>query len=100
MKILKKIIDKKRKIFAIRVNLDPNTDDMWNIYNLMDIGDLITGTCSRRIQKETANYTSNEKRTITLTLKVKSFIFDGENDSLRIQGTNAKESRWIGMGVA
>jgi stalled ribosome rescue protein Dom34 len=49
MKILKKIIDKRRKIFAIRVNLDPNTDDMWNLYNLLDIGDKITGTCSRRI---------------------------------------------------
>lgn len=42
----------------------------------------------------------NEKKRITLTLKVKSFIFDGENDSLRIQGTNARENRFIGMGVA
>jgi stalled ribosome rescue protein Dom34 len=100
MKILKKIIDKRRKIFAIRVNLDPQTDDMWNIYNLLDVGDCITGTCTRRIQKETATSTMNEKKRITLTLKVKSFIFDGENDSLRIQGTNARENRFIGMGVA
>ena len=84
MKILKKVIDRKRKIFAIRVNLDPNTDDMWNIYNLLDVGDLVTGTCTRRVQKETATLIKNEKRSITLTLAIKSFIFDGENDSLRI----------------
>jgi stalled ribosome rescue protein Dom34 len=84
MKILKKVIDRKRKIFAIRVNLDPNTDDMWNIYNLLDVGDLVTGTCTRRVQKETATLVKNEKRSITLTLAIKSFIFDGENDSLRI----------------
>ena len=49
MKIVKKIIDKHKKIFAVRMNLDPHSDDIWNLYNLLAIGDSITGTCHRKV---------------------------------------------------
>ena len=49
MKILKKVINKKKKIFAIRLNLDIDTDDVWNIYNILSVGDIITGTVHRKV---------------------------------------------------
>lgn len=100
MKILKKVINWKKRIFAVRMNLDTNTDDVWNLYNLMSVGDLITGTCHRKIQKEfSSGLIKIDKRTITCTLEVKSFVYDTETDSLRINGVNATENKWIGMGV-
>ena len=51
MKIVKKVINYKKRVFAVRMNLDANTDDVWNVYNLLAIGDLVTGTCHRKVQK-------------------------------------------------
>ena len=31
---------------------------------------------------------------------IKSFVYDPENDSLRINGVNATENKWIGMGAS
>ena len=49
MRILKKVISHKKKVFAIKANLDPHTDDCWNIYNLLSVGDYLTGTVRRRV---------------------------------------------------
>ena len=68
MKILKKVINRKKKIFAIKVNLDEHTDDLWNIYNLMDIGDQVTGTCHRKIKWTTGTIEKQEKKVIHCTL--------------------------------
>ena len=97
MKILKKIINWKKKIFAVRMNLDADSDDVWNIYNLLSIGDYITGTCHRKVKKEGFGLTKIENNTFTATLQVNSFQYDAENDSLRVNGINAKENRNIAM---
>lgn len=99
MKIVKKVVNYKKKVFAVRMNLDSNTDDVWNVFNLLSIGDLVTGTCHRKVQKELNGLTKIEKKTITCTLLVKSFIYDTETDTLRISGVNATENKWIGMNV-
>ena len=52
MKILKKVINYKKKIFAVRMNLDKDSDDVWNVYNLLSINDYITGTVTRKVKKE------------------------------------------------
>jgi len=44
MKIIKKVINKKKKVFAVKFQLEENTDDLWNIYNLLAVGDLVSGT--------------------------------------------------------
>ena len=73
MKIIKKVIDWKKRVFLVTMNLDENTDDVWNIYNLLNTGDFITGTCHRKIQKETSNLIKVEKKIIRCTLRIKSF---------------------------
>ena len=100
MKIIKKVINYKKRIFAVRMNLDSHTDDVWNLYNLLSVGDLITGTCSRKVQKEMVGLTKIEKKTFVCTVLVKSFSYDAEIDSLRVNGINAKENKWIALGAS
>ena len=92
MTIVKRVVNKRKRVFAVRMNLDQNTDDVWNLYNLMSLGDLITGTCHRKIQKMAGAVKQIEKRTIRCTLRITSFWYDGDSDSIRIQGTNATEN--------
>ena len=100
MKILRKVVNRKKKIFAFKANLDANTDDVWNIYNLLSIGDHVTGTVSRKLVKVTGTLTSSILKSFTVTLQVLSFQYDGENDSLRIQGKCARENNFLGMGTS
>mmetsp|Transcript_14410 Transcript_14410/g.17211 ORF Transcript_14410/g.17211 Transcript_14410/m.17211 type:complete len:99 (-) Transcript_14410:1299-1595(-) len=97
MKIIKKVINFKKKIFAVRMNFDKDSDDIWNVYNLISLGDFITGTCHRKVKKEGTGLTKIENKTFSCTLQVKSYQYDAENDSLRINGINARENRNIGM---
>ena len=97
MKVVKKVINYKKKVFAVRMNLDQDSDDVWNIYNLIALNDYITGTCHRKVKKEGAGLTKIENKTFTCTLQIKSFQYDAENDSLRINGINATENRNLAL---
>ena len=79
------------------MNLDKDSDDAWNIYNLISIGDYITGTCHRKVKKESTQLTKIENKTFTCTLQVISYQYDAENDSLRINGRNARENRNLAL---
>ena len=39
-----------------------------------------------------------ENKTFTVTLQVKSFQYDSQNDTIRISGVNATENKHIGLG--
>ena len=49
MKILKKIINYKQKLFQVSMIVEENTDDCWNIYNLLAKGDYVYGKVHRRV---------------------------------------------------
>ena len=55
------------------MNLDPNSDDVWNIYNLLNLDDLVTGTCHRKVKKEGQGLTKIENKTFNCTIQIKSF---------------------------
>lgn len=99
MKIERKRINFKKGIFQVTINLDEHTDDVWNVYNLLNVGDWIAGTCHRKIQKESNGITKIDKKTIRCCLEIKSFYYDTESDTLRINGANATENKWLGLGV-
>ena len=44
MKIIKQVINFRKKVFAVKFSLEKNSDDIWNLYNLMSINDYVTGT--------------------------------------------------------
>ena len=98
MKIVKKIINFKNNIFAVKFVIELNSDDVWNIYNIMNIDDYVTAVCYRRVKLETNQLVKTENKTFTITLQVKSFQYDVQNDTIRISGINATENRNIGLG--
>ena len=99
MKLEFKKIDFKHRIFMAKLVLETETDDAWNLYNLLSLGDLIRGTCWRKIQKDTyTGMVNNIKKKLELTLKITSIEFDGEAEAIRISGVVAKENKWVKMG--
>jgi stalled ribosome rescue protein Dom34 len=49
MRIIKKEIDPRSKEFKVRIQIDPYSDDCWNLFNILSRGDIIYGTCHRKI---------------------------------------------------
>lgn len=98
MKLLKKVINFKKRVFMINAELEVNTDDVWNIYNLLAEGDIVQGKVKRRVIKEGAGLTKTSMVTFTCTLKIVSFHYDGHNDSIRIKGINVRENQNIALG--
>lgn len=47
MRILSKHIHMKSQTFVVRVALEQDTDDAWNLFNMITIGDLIKGSAYR-----------------------------------------------------
>ena len=72
MKLIgKKEINLKNQVFKVTVLLDGNTDDTWNLFNLINIGDYVRGTCTRKVKSDTlTGLVKNEKKKVTLTLRV------------------------------
>ena len=100
MKILKKLINHKTNTFSVCILLEQDTDDLWNIYNLLNVGDLVYGTVRRKIAKDTlTGLVKNERKKFSLLLKITKFDFDGDADTIRLLGQNAKENNFIGLGA-
>ena len=71
MKIIKKEINFKAKLFKVRIQVEPNSDDCWHLFNLISKGDLVYGSCHRKIQKDTlTGLVQNQKRRINVLLRV------------------------------
>ena len=49
MRIIKKHINFKEKIFHIKAELSENSDDVWNLYHILDKGDYVVGWVQRKI---------------------------------------------------
>lgn len=100
MKILSKIINMKERKFQVRIELEENTDDGWNIFNLLSVGDFIQGACIRKIQKvhKVTGLVQTERKKITLLLQIKAFEYMGDSDGIRIKGVNVKENQYLSLG--
>jgi stalled ribosome rescue protein Dom34 len=82
------------------MRLEESSDDLWNIYNLLNVGDLVYGTVRRKVCKESlTGLVKNERKTFSLLLKVKKFDYDGDADTIRILGQNSKENDYLGLGA-
>ena len=90
MKIKFKNINRKTNTFIVKLILEIDTDDCWNLYNLINKGDIIQGHTYRKIVKETATgMVSNIKKKIMCAVRVLQCDFDGDTDVIRITGMNA-----------
>ncbi|EFA86854.1 putative translation factor [Heterostelium album PN500] len=75
-------------------------EDFWNIYNLVAVGDRLTSTTIRKVQKETATGSvSSERQRITITISVEKIDYETTSNLLRISGPVCEENRVVKMGA-
>jgi hypothetical protein len=75
-------------------------EDLWHCYNLISVGDHITSSTIRRVQKETATGSvDSERKKVTLTIAVTGIDFDVvEGGHLRLAGRTSQENRFVKLG--
>lgn len=99
MKILKRSFKKGSEGYIIVIPTDD--EDLWHIYNLIQVGDCIRMSTLRKIVKENATGLKNtEKKRLTLTLSIVSINYFSEGDRLTIsiKGKNIKENDYLQIG--
>ena len=99
MKLIKKIINKKAGLFVVRLSLEPGSDDIWNLYNLIARGDLIRGTTFRKVTHESNTGVSKSvRKKIETVVSVEQIEYDGESELIRITGRNCQENKHLKLG--
>jgi protein pelota len=98
MKLVRKDIDKTK---SGTVKLVPeNSDDMWELYNLITAGDFVRASTIRKVQKElSSGATENERVRLFLTIQVDDIEFDAQGCELRISGKNVVENEHVKLGA-
>ncbi len=83
MKVLKK--DLRNGEIKLRVEVE---DDLWHLYNIVSVGDLVFSLTQRREEKQTdrIRVERGEKKTMRLGLRVEKVEFHEFTDRLRILG--------------
>lgn len=80
--------------------LVPNEDeDMWHVYNLLQVGDRIKASTLRKVVSESATGTTGATKVrTTLTIAVETIDYDFEGCVLRLKGKNVEENQYVKMG--
>mmetsp|Transcript_71087 Transcript_71087/g.224785 ORF Transcript_71087/g.224785 Transcript_71087/m.224785 type:complete len:379 (+) Transcript_71087:403-1539(+) len=98
MKLLKKEFEKNGG-GSIRITPE-NTEDMWQIYNLVARGDHVTANSFRKVQRETgAGGMDSERVKVKLTLMAEAVEYDAEVAQIRVRGQNAVENEHVKLGA-
>lgn len=79
--------------------LPADSEDMWHIYNLVQIGDSIKSVTFRKVTVESSTGTTGSSRIkTTLTLSVETIEYDAQGSVLRVKGRNIVENQYVKMG--
>ena len=74
-------------------------EDFWHIYNLIRIGDIITSSTLRKISHTTSTgSTQQQKKKITLSLKIDTIDYDTDTCHIRVKGKNCRENKYVSLG--
>ena len=80
--------------------VEQDTDDCWNLYNLVSVGDLLQSTTFRKIQQQSSTgVVKNERKKVTLLIQIRKFEYDAEADLLRFNGQVAQENKYVALGT-
>ena len=99
-----KIFPKFRKISAKNgegsVKLQAiEEEDIYHLYNLITIGDLLKGSTTRNVVTTSLSGTTHkDRKRIEITLCVEEVDFDMEQCTLRVKGRNMAENEFMKMG--
>jgi len=72
---------------------------MWQIYNLVRIGDVVTANTYRKVSRDTGTNVETEKVRLTLTIRVESIDYDAEGMEIRLKGKNLTENEHVKLGA-
>lgn len=77
------------------------SEDLWQLYNLVALGDTIKANTYRNVARErTGGTIQKERKKIYLTLQVtKDIDYDAEGDEIRFAGVNSEQSEWLALGA-
>lgn len=80
--------------------LVPNEDeDMWHVYNLLQVGDHIRASTLRKVVSESATGTTGSTKVRTmLRIAIETIDYDFEGCVLRVKGKNVEENQYVKMG--
>ena len=70
----------------VRIKID-NLDDLWYLSHLIEQGDLLKGTTTRKIKIGDGENTKTVKKKVLLKIKVEKIEYIVENETLRVNGT-------------
>lgn len=76
-----------------------DSEDMWQLYNLIRPGDRVTATTYRKVTRDRGTSTETEKIRLTLTLGVEDIEYDGEGQEIRLKGKNLTENEHVKLGA-
>ncbi len=83
-----RILDKDLRTGNVKVMLETD-EDVWHLYNILEIGDLVTASTTRREEKSADKLRAerSEKKRMTLGIRVEKIEFSEEDVRLRVLGT-------------
>jgi len=97
MKILHRAIQKDGRGQIKLLPQEP--DDIWHLYHLLSIGDLLTASTFRKLTTTSSTgSTSSSKVRVRLTLLIETIEYDASTSMLRVKGTNREENEHVKMG--
>ncbi|KAL3077248.1 hypothetical protein niasHS_013237 [Heterodera schachtii] len=98
MKLLKRFVQKDSSGF-VRLMCEED-EDMWHIYNLVRVGDVVRSSTMRKVTNETSTGSKTSQRIqITLTIEVETINFDTSVGTLHLKGKNIKENQHVKLGA-
>uniref|UniRef100_A0A7I4YA70 Protein pelota homolog n=1 Tax=Haemonchus contortus TaxID=6289 RepID=A0A7I4YA70_HAECO len=98
MKLIKRGIEKNGPGYVALIPED--SEDMWHIYNLIRVGDVVRSKTIRKVVTETSTGTTSSQRMHTvLTISVEAIDFDPGANALHLKGRNIQENDLVKLGA-
>ncbi|CAB3401866.1 unnamed protein product [Caenorhabditis bovis] len=98
MKQLKRQIERDGSGFVVLIAEE--AEDMWHVFNLIRVGDVVQASTIRKVVSETSTGTTSSQRIHTmLTIEVESIDFDPGAQQLHLKGKNIVENDIVKMGA-
>ena len=87
------------KVGLVRITAE-SEEDMWHVYNLVEVGDRVMGSTFRKVVRETSSgATSSDRHAIRLSVTVSDVSFDSDAGTLRVSGRNGTENEFVRLGA-
>ncbi|KRZ80192.1 Protein pelota -like protein [Trichinella papuae] len=97
MKVLKKQIDSSGSGFFTFLPEEP--EDMWHTYNLVQVGDNVRTSTTRKVTVDRLSGHSSSKMQLVLTVEVEKIFYDKEDGALHVSGKNIEENQYVKLGA-